>query len=212
MSVELKIYNNIIEPGTIVDPVKKLMDYNVNGLDEYDRIITLITKDNFRVKLPTEYLMISDLCKVALNEDKNTNEIEVNVTEKIMHYIIQYINIRKGKEIRIGYSHLSNMNKKEKLEEIKRLNDFGISYKCRSAKMEENLLPCDGYDYKQEIDFINQFNHNNASDLLLLAESANYLAIHSLLALCMIKIKSFTIGVKMKYLAEHTSTIFNQNK
>jgi hypothetical protein len=223
MSAELKIYNNTVESEKILDPINSEYDpinsacdpidskYDtVNGLDEDDRVITLVTNDNYKVKIPSKYLMVSDLWKIALTEDKSINEIEVNVSEKVMKYIIQYVNIRGGQEIRIGYSHMATMNKTEKMQEEKRLRDAGISYKCRSSRMDENLLPCDGYDYKKEIEFIDQFNHDNGDDLLLLAESANYVAIHSLLALCMLKIKSFTIGIKMKDLALHVSKIFKR--
>ena len=212
MNTEVKSFNNeIIQPGNIVPEVKKVDDDTVMGLDyDEDRLIKVTTKDGNIYNIKYNYLLISDYCSATFQFIESSSklnlveEIALEVDSATMDYIIQYLDIRKGQEIRIGYSHLAKMNKEQKEVEMDRLRDAKISYKCKSALMIENLP-----DNPEEVKFIDQFSEENGGPALRsLLEAANYLGIHSLLALCAIKIRSFTIGVRTKDLAAKIQKIF----
>ena len=212
MNTEVKSFNNeIIQPGNIVPEVKKVDDDTVMGLDyDEDRLIKVTTKDGNIYNIKYNYLLISDYCSATFQFIESSSklnlveEIALEVDSATMDYIIQYLDIRKGQEIRIGYSHLAKMNKEQKEVEMNRLRDAKISYKCKSALMIENLP-----DNPEEVKFIDQFSEENGGPALRsLLEAANYLGIHSLLALCAIKIRSFTIGVHTKDLAAKIQKIF----
>jgi hypothetical protein len=210
MSTEVKTYNNqIIEPGYIVSDVKKIDDDVVMGLDfDENKSIKLITNDKAIYELPHSYLLISDLWKTALLSDTDADELDINIDNNTMKYIVEYLNIRKGTEIRIGYSHLAKMSNQEKEAEMKRLSDARISYKCKSVLMSENLP-----DNKEEVEFIDRFTAEEGGPALkAVLEAANYLGIHSLIALCAIKIRSFSIGVRTKDLRDRMEKIFRTGK
>jgi hypothetical protein len=209
MATEVKTYNNqLVEPGYIVDEVKKIDEDIIMGLDFNGNNIIKLVCDNDAYELPCSYVLISDLLKTALENDTNANELIVDINKDTMKYIVEYLNIRKGVEIRIGYSHLEKMSVEEKETETKRLSNEKISYKCKSDKMSVNLP-----DNKEEVAFIDQFNKDtNGPALKSLLEAANYLGIHSLIALCAIKIRSFSIGVRTKDLRAVMEKIFNPNK
>ena len=210
MSIETKTFNGkVVEPGYIVDEVKKMDEDDIMGLDfDGTKTIKLVCNNNYTYELPCSYLLISDLLKAALENDNSANELNVNINNDTMKYIVEYLNLRKGEEIRIGYSHLTKMTASEKEEEMKRLSNEKISYKCKSTEMSVNLP-----DNKEEVAFIDQFTkETHGPALKSVLEAANYLGIASLVALCAIKIRSFSIGVRTKDLRSVIETIFNTHK
>ena len=72
----------------------------VEGLDgdnNEEQYITLISKNKAKILLPINYIGISKLLQTSLEEDKSADEIELNcASEKIVELVVEYIIHHKG--------------------------------------------------------------------------------------------------------------------
>jgi len=148
------------------------------------KYITLRSNDKQEFKVDSKYLVLSKLCKNILEDDKEANDIDLDVRSKELSAILDYIiNVRKGVHTIIGFSDtVWDDNYDFEAKENYKTPDYKSPHVINpDLSVQLSHLPDD-------VKFIEKYTKMDDLNQLLLA--TNYLGISSLLELTNMKIAS----------------------